>query len=240
MAVMLPLSAVFAQTSSGAPATGQTTNQATAQTPSPATPDAGAKSLQPLTVTAKKPDYRRHIDRKSYSLDADLQSANGSLADALRNIPSVNIDPRGNLTVRGGGVTILVDGEPSPLFQGPQRADILQQLPANQYERVEVITNPSAAFNPEGTGGILNLITRKSHPAGRAGSVHASGDTHGSTRASASGAYTGHRLTLNGSAGISRNASQNTTLTGSGSSIPPPARRRRWPRTHSAGRAVSR
>ena len=69
--------------------------------------------VQPLTVTGKTPDERRYIDRRSYSLSKDVQSANGSLADALRNIPSVDVDPRGNLSVRGAGnVTILVDGQP--------------------------------------------------------------------------------------------------------------------------------
>lgn len=115
-----------------------------------------------VTVTAAPREYSSTIDRKSYSLAKDLQATSGGIGDALRNIPSVQVDVQGNLSLRGSSnVTILVDGQPSPLFSGPARADALQQLPANQFDRVEVITNPSAAFKPDGSGGIINLVTKK-------------------------------------------------------------------------------
>jgi outer membrane cobalamin receptor len=116
-----------------------------------------ATPVKPVTVAGKAPDYRRYIDRRSYSLAADLHATNGSIGDALRDVPSIDIDPQGNISVRGdSSVTILVDGQPSALFQGQSRADALRTLPADQYERVEVITNPSAAFKPDRTGGTIS------------------------------------------------------------------------------------
>src|ERR1700683_4658528 len=121
-----------------------------------------APTASGVTVQGKAPDYRSSIDRRSYNLTNDLATANGSLADALRNVPTLDVDPQGNLSIRGdANVTILIDGQPAPAFNGPNRGALLQQLPANQYERVEVMTNPSAAFRPEGTGGLVNLISRK-------------------------------------------------------------------------------
>ncbi len=112
------------------------------------------KTTEAITVTAGRPEVEVSIDRKSYDITKDLQAQTGSIADALRNLPSVDVDVQGNLSLRGDqNVTILVDGKPSPAFEGKGRADALQQLPADQIERVEVITNPSAALNPEGSGG---------------------------------------------------------------------------------------
>ncbi len=117
----------------------QTASQPTA---APASAPA-AKPVQGLTVQARRPDVDRQIDRKSYSLANDQQAATGTLADVLRNLPGVDVSPQGQVSLRGNSsVTILVDGEPSPLFQGPGRASLLQQLPANAYERIEVMTNP--------------------------------------------------------------------------------------------------
>ena len=132
------------------------------------------KTLRGVTVQVARPEVQRQIDRKSYSLANDQQAATGSLADVLRNLPSVDVDPQGQVSIRGdANVTILVDGQPSPLFQGPGRAQLLQQLPANAYDRVEVMTNPSAAFRPEGTGGIINLISKKRSKPGREGTLSA-------------------------------------------------------------------
>jgi outer membrane receptor protein involved in Fe transport len=162
----------------------------TAKAP-PAKPPAKSKAAAPpvktideVTVTGLVPDEKSTIDSKSYTLSKDLQAATGSIADALRNVPAVEVDLQGNLSVRGDqNVTILVDGKPSPAFEGAGRADALQQLPADQIERVEVITNPSAALNPEGTGGVINLITKKSRGGGLTGSAYATASTAGLKRA---------------------------------------------------------
>jgi outer membrane receptor for ferrienterochelin and colicin len=165
--------------------------QAQSQTPSPqptppaATQSAPPQSVQPRTavaqetpadkaepaavgdvvVTGQANAVRTSIDSISYSLANDLQAATGSLADALRNVPSVDVDPQGNVSLRGdSSVTILVDGRPSGILTGEGRAQALLQLPADRYARIEVMTNPSAVYSPEGSGGVINLITKPTAP----------------------------------------------------------------------------
>lgn len=196
--------------------------------PTPATP--AAKSGQTTTKRDVKPaadssnivvtgvaqDYKSSIDRRSYSIDKDLQKGSSSLGDALRNIPSVDVDVQGNLSLRGDtSVTVLVDGKPSAMFNGSNRADALQQLPADQYERVEVITNPSAAYKPDGTGGIINLISKKAKPtASQTGSVKLNVGNDNRYNAGVSGAYSMKGLSLSGNANYSHNTSR-TDGTGS-------------------------
>jgi outer membrane receptor protein involved in Fe transport len=132
-----------------------------------------ASAVEGVTVTADTGGVRTSIDRRSYDITKDLQATNGApIADALRNLPSVDVDLNGAVTLRGqSGVTIMVDGKPSTLFSGPGGAQALLQIPADQYERVEVMTNPSAAFSPDGTAGIINLISKKHQKLGSFGSV---------------------------------------------------------------------
>lgn len=139
------------------------------------------------------------IDRRSYSVSADLQAQTGSIGDALRNVPSVEVDVQGNVSLRGDpNVTILIDGKPSGQFQGDNRGQALQSLPASQIERVEVITNPSAEFRSEGTGGIINLISKKAKGAGPTGSVKATIGNRGRAVASVTGGYNSGKLSLSG------------------------------------------
>ena len=173
-----------------------------------ATPAAKGKTVEGLTVTAGTPDIQTSIDRKSYDVSKDLQAQTGSIADALRNLPSVDVDPQGNLSLRGdSNVTIMVDGKPSPAFEGKGRADALQQLPADQYERVEVITNPSAALNPEGSGGVINLITKKSRGAGVTGSAYGTVGSSSVRRAGATVGYNSPKLSA--TASVSGNYQRN-------------------------------
>ncbi|WP_426022168.1 TonB-dependent receptor domain-containing protein [Brevundimonas sp. PWP3-1b1] len=154
-----------AQSTTPAPAPAQT------QTPPPQTPAPRAQAAEPaqqqpasvgeVVVNARANDVRTSIDSTSYSLANDLQATTGTLADALRNIPSVEVDPDGNVSLRGdANVTILIDGRPATQFNGPSRGQMIQQIPAAQYARIEVMTNPSAAYSPEGSGGVINLISK--------------------------------------------------------------------------------
>ena len=193
----LALSAVAGQAQAQAQAEPAKPAPKSAETPKP---KPGSKTVEGLTVTGGRPDTDVQIDRKSYTLGKDLQAATGSIADALRNLPSVDVDTQGNLSLRGDpNVTILVDGKPSPAFEGKGRADALQQLPADQIERVEVITNPSAALNPEGSGGVINLITKKSRGAGRTGSAYVTAGSGGLKRAGGSFGYNSPKLSITGS-----------------------------------------
>lgn len=135
----------------------------------PSAPPAGPV-VQGVTVNGQTPEVQVSVDRRSYSMLNDLQGQSGTIADALRNIPSVQIDMSGGLSLRGdSSVVVLIDGKPSMQFAGANRAQAIQSLPANQFERVEVMTNPSAEFRVYGSGGIINLITRKARGAGRTG-----------------------------------------------------------------------
>ncbi len=167
---------------------------ALAQTPAP--PE---KAVEAVVVTGAAAQVQTSIDRRSYSLGKDIQATSGSIADALRNLPSVEVDLQGALSLRGDpNVTILVDGKPSGAFEGSGRADALQQFPADQIERVEIIANPSAAMNPEGSGGVINLITRKSRGSGWTGSAYATAGSAGLKRAGGTFGYNSARLNVTG------------------------------------------
>lgn len=164
--------------------------------PPPAKPPA-----RPILVTGTRRDYDSRIDRRTYAIGKDVQAANGSIADVLRNIPSVDVDLQGNVSLRGDpNVTILVDGKPTSLFNGPGGGQTLQQVPASQYERVEVMTNPSAAFSANGSGGIINLITRKNRANGVTGSMRGALGTRGRRKLGASVADKMGKVTLNADA----------------------------------------
>ena len=142
---------------------------------------------------------RTSIDRRSYGVANDLQATTGSIGDALRNIPSVEVDVNGNVALRGDpNVTILIDGKPSGRFRGEGKGQALQSLPADQIDRVEVITNPSAAFSPEGTAGVINLITKKTARPGLSGGVRANVGSGGKQNGGLNVSRKDGRLTLSG------------------------------------------
>ncbi|HET9159785.1 MAG TPA: outer membrane beta-barrel family protein, partial [Caulobacteraceae bacterium] len=181
-----------------------------ASAPAPTTPPAPAKptasapadnstTVTGVTVTTERPQVQTQIDRRTYSVANDLQAQTGSIADALRNIPSVQVDVNGNLSLRGdANVTVLLDGQPSAQFTGDNLAQALQSLPANRIDKVEVITNPSAAFRADGSGGIINLVTKKVTTPGPAGSVQAMIGDDGRGRLSLVATRGGAKLRLNG------------------------------------------
>ncbi len=189
--------------------------QTAAADPRPADSKAPPTTVQGLTVTAapQQQAVRTEIDRKSYSVSSDLQATNGSIGDALRNVPSVEVDVQGNVSLRGdANVTIMIDGKPSGMFKGAGRANALQQLPAERVDRVEVITNPSAAFDPDGSAGIINLITKKGKGAGASGAVRASYGEFGRRNGGISGTYNARNLALNGDIAL-RHDVQKTAIT---------------------------
>jgi outer membrane receptor protein involved in Fe transport len=173
------------------------------QTPaekSPAAKPAEASSgVSAVTITADAPAVRTSIDRRSYSVSGDLAAQSGGIADALRNVPSVEVDVQGNVSMRGDpNVTILIDGKPSGLFTGDGRGQALQQMPAERIDRVEVITNPSAEFRADGTGGVINLITKKAKGSGRTSSIRLTGGDHGRSGLSGNIGYNSGKLSASG------------------------------------------
>ena len=136
-------------------------------------------SLQEILVTGEKSMQNNGIDRKVYNVDQDLMSKAGSASELLQNVPSVQVDIDGNVSLRGSSdVLILVNGKNSPLM-GTNRAEVLQQMPASTIERIEVITNPTAKYKPDGTSGIINLVLKKNTSRGANGSFTANAGNQG-------------------------------------------------------------
>ena len=195
------------------PAPTRTAPPKTAPSPGAAGKKAAEKTVEEVVVTGESQNgYRASIDRRSYGVANDLAASTGTISDALKNIPSVEVDVQGNVSLRGDtNVTILVDGKPSALFRGQSAAQALQSLPADSVERVEVITNPSSEFSPEGSAGIINLVMKKNRRAGTSGSVRFNTATAGGRNGGASYAYNRNDLTLSADAGF-RHDPQHVTV----------------------------
>ena len=164
---------------------------------------------QPIIVTGERPVAESSIDRKSYSVAHDLQAQSGSVADVLRNLPSVDVDAQGNVSLRGDqNVQILIDGKPSTSMNAANRAETIQQIPANAVDRVEVMTNPSAQFKPDGSSGLINIITKKSRKAGTTGTVQASVGSDGRFNFGVTVAHNSGPLTVNGGLTLRRDVAK--------------------------------
>lgn len=129
--------------------------------------------LDEADAVAKGPAMLNGLDRKVYDVAGDLQVASGTGTDILRQVPNVTMDIDGNVALRGDeNVTILIDGRPASLM-GYQGTNAFDRLPAGLVERVEVITNPGAKFDASGTGGIINIVTKKGRTIPLNGSIQA-------------------------------------------------------------------
>ena len=132
-----------------------------------------SKMLKEVQVVGQGSQMRFDIDKKVFSVDQNIAAAGGSATDVLQNIPSVDVDNDGNISLRNNAsVEVWINGKPSGLT-ADNRAQVLQQMPAENIESIEVMTNPSAKFNPEGTAGIINLVMKKNRKAGYYGSLSA-------------------------------------------------------------------
>ena len=129
-----------------------------------------AEQLQGVVVTANKSLLQMNIDRKVFNVDKSLTSIGGTAVDVMKNVPSLNVDIDGNVTLRNSTPQIFIDGRPTTLT--------LDQIPADEIESVEIITNPSAKFDASGGGsGILNIVLKKNRKAGYNGNVRANVDS---------------------------------------------------------------
>lgn len=131
------------------------------------------QALNEVEVVGQGSTMRFELDKKVFSVDQSIAAAGGSVTDALENIPSVDVDQEGNISLRNSdAVEVWINGKPAGL-SAENRAQILEQMPAESIKEIEVITNPSAKFSPEGTAGIINLVLKKDRKAGFYGSVNA-------------------------------------------------------------------
>lgn len=143
-----------------------------------------AKQLNEVTVTGQRATMKLEVDRKSFDVGQLISNAGQAASDVLDNIPSIEVDNDGNVSLRGNSsVEVWINGKASGLTSD-NRAQILQQLPAESIDRVEVIDNPSAKFSAEGSAGIINIVLKKDRKAGYYGSVQAGGDTRGGANTS--------------------------------------------------------
>lgn len=153
-----------------------------------------SQMLGEVQVVGQKPQMRFDIDKKVFNVDQNIASSGGSASDVLSNIPSVDVDNEGEVSLRGNSsVTIWINGKASGL-SADNRAEILEQMPAESIENIEVITNPSAKYSPEGTAGIINIVLKEDRKAGYYGSAQAGADTDGGYNASANVNYSSGKV----------------------------------------------
>jgi outer membrane receptor protein involved in Fe transport len=161
-----------------------------------------ALNVGDVTVTSQRMTFTNSIDRKVYNVQQDILSKTGSASELLQNIPSVQVDIDGTVSLRGSeNVLILLNGKPSPLM-GKSRAEVLQQMPASSIERIEVITNPSAKYKPDGTSGIINIVLKKDVGTGLNGTVSVNAGNHDRYNASVNLNYNPGRYNIFGSYSI--------------------------------------
>lgn len=144
-----------------------------------------AKLLKEVVVEGVRSQMRFELDRKVFQVDSNIASAGSSASELLESIPSIEVDQDGEVSLRGNSsVTVWINGKESGLT-ADNRAQILEQIPAESIDRIEVITNPSAKYNPEGTAGIINIILKKNRRGGYFGSAELSANTRGGGNVSA-------------------------------------------------------
>lgn len=157
--------------------------------------------LGEVQVTGQRSQMKFEIDKKVFNVDQNISSTGGSATDVLSNIPSVDVDNEGEISLRGNSdVTVWINGRASGL-SADNRSQILEQLPAENIERIEVITNPSAKFSPEGTSGIINIILKENRKAGYYGSIQAGADTRGGWNGSGNINYSSQKIEMYASLG---------------------------------------
>lgn len=130
-------------------------------------------ALKEVSVVGQGSQMKFEIDKKVFNVDQNIAAAGGSASDVLKNIPSVTVDDQGNVALRkDGNVEVWINGKASGLT-ADNRAQVLQQLPAESIESIEIMTNPSAKYSPEGSAGIINIVLKKDRKAGYYGSLSA-------------------------------------------------------------------
>ncbi|WP_121355535.1 TonB-dependent receptor [Flavisolibacter nicotianae] len=165
-----------------------------------------SKSLQGVVITATSSRLKMDIDKKVFNVGQNIVSAGGTAVDVMKNVPSVNVDIDGNVTLRNAAPQIYIDGRPTTLT--------LDQIPADAIESVEVITNPSAKYDASGgNAGILNIVLKKNKRSGYNGTINAGVDKRGGVNGGASLSVRSNKVnfSLAGFGNQMRNRSTSTT-----------------------------
>ncbi len=148
--------------------------------------------LEDVEVTAERSTYQLDLDRKVYNVEKDILSSASSASEILQNIPSVSVGLNGVVSLRGSSnITYLINGRPSAMMRH-NSSNALQQIPASSIERIEVITNPSAKYKPDGTGGIINIVLKAARDGGYNGTL--TGNVGNANKFEGLGRYNGSLL----------------------------------------------
>lgn len=148
--------------------------------------DVGVVELKPsellldeVSITSDKSIMTTELDKKVYHVDLDIMAESSSASEILQNIPSVTVDINGGITLRNtSNITYFLNGKPSALLRR-NASSVLEQIPASSIERIEIITNPSAKYRPDGVGGIINIVLKKDAKRGLTGQLSAHAGNEG-------------------------------------------------------------
>jgi len=142
--------------------------------------------LNEVNITGNKISVNQQIDKKVIDVQKDLDAASGNAVDILEKVPAVSVDADKNVSIRGrSDITVLIDGKPSTL----KGSDALSAIPASQVDKIEIITNPSAKYEAQGIGGIINIVTKKGKIDGLEGLVNVSAGLYDKLKAEADISY---------------------------------------------------
>ncbi len=210
-AMVVPVSAAQAQTT---PAPTPAPAPAPIPAPQAATPPAEAAAAEAppvednvMVVRAEASEQRTAIDRETYLVRDTPQARTSNALEILGRIPAITVEPDNSIRLLGTtGVTVLVDGRPSP------NPNVLRDLQGSEIARIEVVSNPSAQFSASGTGGVVNIITRRTAPGGLRGSLTASIGSYESVEIRAAPSWTSGDWTINGNVGFTRNGTQTEAI----------------------------
>ena len=170
------------------------------------------KLLQEVVVEGVRSQMKFELDKKVFNVDANIMAAGQSASELLESIPSVEVDQDGEVSLRGNSsVTVWINGKESGLT-ADNRAQILEQIPGESIEKIEVITNPSAKFSPEGTAGIINIILKKDRRGGYFGSAEIGVNSRGGGNASVNFNYSDSKWETYASVGFRMRHGKNGSI----------------------------